>query len=109
MGVYIKGVEMPKSCFDCRYICGLSNSHKFTRKRHPLCPIVPVPKHGDLIDRDELLKQKWESSDWECGGCHAVVVSAYDIEDAPTVIEAELESTSKSLQSVHNLHEVDGE
>lgn len=43
MGVYIKGIEMPKNCARCfvgdRTIC------------HDKCPLVHVPPHGDLIER----------------------------------------------------------
>ena len=28
-------------------------------KRPPHCPLVEVPPHGDLIDRDALIKDGW--------------------------------------------------
>lgn len=63
MGVYIKGMEMPESCF-CG--CPLSGAAcrlwkltgaEGTEMRHKDCPLVEVPDHGDLIDRDEMRKE----------------------------------------------------
>ena len=78
-GVYIKGMEMPTSCHDCRF-CGWSNFWQsyncHMTKNHALllfngektnsdsktrngradnCPITPVPDHGRLIDADASL------------------------------------------------------
>ena len=61
MGVYIKGMEMPKSCWDCYFQdCGncCLNDHKVVDKRiiedriDDECPLIPVPPHGRLIDAD---------------------------------------------------------
>lgn len=93
MSILVKGMEMPKSCFEC--VC----KHKFfsdmrcyefpdfefdgTEKfphledRSLYCPIVHVPPHGRLIDADELL----------------TVINQFDyydnVKDAPTIIEAD--------------------
>ena len=65
MGVYIKGMEMPTSCWDCYFQdCGncILNAHKVVDKcildgcRDADCPLVTVPPHGRLIDADELCK-----------------------------------------------------
>ena len=67
MGVYINGMEMPKSCEECIL------DHKFFKwlgcnkhvsgdtiaegKRSPACPLVPVPEpHGRLIDASEKIR-----------------------------------------------------
>ena len=61
MAIYIKGVDIPTNCTDCRYMplvgCnpyqdnGLSPSHH----RHRTCPLTEVPEtHGRLIDADAL-------------------------------------------------------
>lgn len=79
MSVYIKGMEMPTSCDKCIY-SAWSNFYQIyvcnaVRKNEPVlfdgkqtkstavssaradnCPLVPVPEHGDLIDRDKLEK-----------------------------------------------------
>jgi hypothetical protein len=71
MGVYIKGMRMPKDCRECRFQdyvfttgvtwCGANcvvlarnfEAIKFDG-RPDWCPLVDLGKHGDLIDADEL-------------------------------------------------------
>ena len=69
MGVYIKNMEMPKSCLNC--FLSRSGCRAVLKRmrameagtwipanyRHDDCPLVPVPEHGDLIDRDALEKE----------------------------------------------------
>lgn len=70
MGVYIKGMEMPETCKLCylsefdpgfyAYVCkptGMRIDYDMAKIDRPrtICPLVPVPPHGDLIDRDALL------------------------------------------------------
>ena len=71
MGVYIKGIEMPKSCrecplatrfFDGEDVCAMLGTYVHDRDREDDCPLVPVPPHGDLIDRDALPTPRVE---WE--------------------------------------------
>ena len=70
MGVYIKGMEMPKRCCECR----LSTCHSFKErplcdvlveymsygeweaKRLDNCPLVPIPPHGGLIEKNAVFK-----------------------------------------------------
>ena len=56
MGVYIKGMQMPKSCNACMFdVYGLCLINKNLKEEDNLthsCPLIPVPDHGDLIDRD---------------------------------------------------------
>ena len=74
MGVYIKGMQMPKSCFTCpfrekvnpdEYVClALKSVYEetfslITCRRNKDCPLIPVPDHGDLIDRDEQIERAW--------------------------------------------------
>lgn len=81
MGVYICGMEMPHSCSDCPMCydmmdCAVSdlrfwknreeiNEFDFCQERHPSCPLIPVPSHGDLIERDALRASIRESIE-EC-------------------------------------------
>ncbi len=85
MGVYIKGMKMPKSCSRCFMLgheCPESVKFphiKLTEYRFKGCPLVEVPEpHGDLIDREEMIVNVYEDAD----GFH------YEV-SAPTVIEAE--------------------
>ena len=69
MGVYINGMEMPKTCDDCKAFvcyrqwagdsgdcfCGITKSDAKDGVRNADCPLVPVPPHGRLIDADEFL------------------------------------------------------
>ena len=74
MGVYIKGMEMPKSCYACMFFAQtdywnkedeadiLSHCKRTGEKTWesvkgylPNCPLVPVPPHGMTVVRG-----KWE-------------------------------------------------
>ena len=111
MSLLIKGVEMPDSCLNCRfrttilknvlsptgrtsvYACliGGMELNIIATKRHKDCPLVEVPTpHGRLIDADKLTKNMrnyYPSIDHLC--CSQHVVTKRDIDNAPTVIEAE--------------------
>ena len=100
MSILIKGMEMPKSCvyrenghlitcplYDIDGYCGALNteaSHK-EEEMHPDCPLIEVPKHGRLIDADELLDDCIFSDEWFKRGMYAF------IGDAPTIIPADKE------------------
>ena len=71
-GVYIKGMELPKRCSECRFFawsrgigqhCAVAPNITFhatidgfdvNYERNGDCPLVPVPDHGDLIDRKDV-------------------------------------------------------
>ena len=66
MGVYIKGMEMPKCCGDCDFLYDFFGcmetwesmaliDWELGKKRLPNCPLVEVPDHGDLIDRETIV------------------------------------------------------
>lgn len=83
--ILIKGMEMPKSCSWCFCMasCKLwKNIMAPEFNRHRNCPLVPVPAHGDLIDRDVLIKKARTQFDWND------VVDVEDIANAPTIIPA---------------------
>lgn len=71
MGVYIKDMEMPKHCDECRCICSRWNGNEMLwrcglsvdpnyifvdrRDLYDECPLTEVPEpHGRLIDADAL-------------------------------------------------------
>lgn len=74
MGIYIS-MEMPKSCGDCKAFvcyrqwagdigdcfCGITKNDARENEKNADCPLVPVPPHGDLIDRDALIKDGWHN------------------------------------------------
>lgn len=107
MGVYIKGMEMPKNCHECLVRnqgfsgdgmkCGktgsVSNWGDGHRKRMENCPLASVPPHGDLMDRAELWVEINKICDRRDAGiisdltCLQQILSA--VRHAPTIIEAE--------------------
>lgn len=112
MGVYIKDMEMPKSCFEClfmihRCFCLVNPKIEFTdeeyselKGRYIGCPLVDVPAtHGDLIDAfafrremdanypfDKFTQRKHGEADAAKSTILRMLVKA------PTIIEAEEET-----------------
>lgn len=87
MSILIKGMKIPESCYECtvRYACDAYWEYK---AEHPYdiksngrmedCPLVEIPKHGGLIDADELFEKYCE-----------IAIAPYIY--APTIIEGEEE------------------
>lgn len=99
MSVLIRGMKMPKCCDDCclLYDCcscivtGYSVAMikwDTEHKRLPDCPLIEIPDHGDLIDRDAL-KGKTEFIGDAFSGRGGFAVWGDDVLDAPVVIPAE--------------------
>lgn len=87
MGIYLPNMEMPENCVCCDMShedgwCPAKQTYtdSYTFKT---CPLVPVPPHGDLIDRDKLREKEFIHD----GDAYAVVMSR-DIRNAPTIIPA---------------------
>ena len=96
MSVLIKGMKMPKKCLWCplQYIgfCQVTKTdvNSDLGRRADDCPLVELPeKHGRLIDADALTTDNIVSKAMIFGG--QVCYSRSDIDNAPTVIEAEKE------------------
>ena len=100
MSILIKGMGMPESCEDCSAQiidptggasgCAVNHSiilRKRGEERPAECPLVEVPKHGRLIDADELLKHKGDA--YDSRGHLLYAVGTGSIVTAPTIIEAE--------------------
>ena len=103
MSVIIKGMEMPKSCCDCKFVqkgsqefCGLllpdiKYSENWERKP-TFCPLVDIPPHGRLIDADEAEKYAYdilEISELYRTPYEAAREMLKIYLDAPTILEAE--------------------
>lgn len=93
MSILIKGAKMPKNCCECagaycdnnRWLCTLAGEcvDRFIYVecgRPTFCPLVEIPPHGDLIDKDKLKDKINIAFLSEIGTV---------IDDAPTVIESE--------------------
>ena len=93
MIILIKGMEMPKNCWECHFGHGDSGVCVVDFKQHgdwnepQNCPLVPVPPHGDLIDRDALMRHKGDC--YDAYGHLLYAVGTGNILRAPTIIPAE--------------------
>ena len=111
MSILIKGMKMPESCLNCPLetdygTCGHFNGADYAE--HPTgyssrpvwCPLIELPPHGDLIDRDALSKSLDSLCDRVCqyskaqrkvmcGACPLGDAFAVVEDDAPTIIESE--------------------
>lgn len=104
-GIYIPDMEMPTECpcrlvgtgYDmyCFAVSGIpARSKEYdecckNETRASWCPLVAVPDHGDLIDRDALKKECQENAKMGIG----LWVDYMDLSFAPTIIPADKEET----------------
>ena len=105
MGIYIKGMEMPTNCWedDCPCLnkqygfCQADDDKGFVYSNKPeWCPLVPVPKHGRLVDADALIIAL-ETQDYSCAPdtleewtpMDMTIAEIEDIRNAPTIIEGD--------------------
>lgn len=104
MGVYLPNMEMPKSCGKCKLFdgshaiglfaplgwCRVNGKEIFLlSEKANFCPLVPIPPHGDLIDRDALRDNNCDA--FEINGADGTVL-AMDvsiIDAAPIIIPGE--------------------
>lgn len=94
MSILIKGMKTPTSCLKggCPldgFACQLWEDKYWSRvespekMRHKNCPIIELPDHGDLIDRDEFEVKHINGRWYDAYVSHKAVLSA------PVVIPAE--------------------
>ena len=110
MSLILKGIDMPRNCFECKFgmydYSGLAQDlaerkklHKFecvitgksvtSTKRNRFCPLIQIPKgHGRLIDGGELNKSVHT---WNPAYTYGRSAFTREIENAPTILEAEEE------------------
>ena len=104
MSVYIKGMEMPCCCDECRFLdeygdypcCIITDEQrgytfKTREKRMDKCPLIPVPDHGRLIDADALYESCALDTNIDVMAS-AKRINEYmqlKIDEAPTIIPAE--------------------
>jgi hypothetical protein len=115
MSVVVKGMKMPDSCAVCRFagkggyhmervVCMFTGKNEDAKNidRLPDCPLVALPdKHGDLIDRSDLVKSlgitdmdcdkcEWRLNQWgQCKRGGDFSDACFAIEMAETIVEAE--------------------
>lgn len=106
MAVLIKGMEIPRSCAECRFLEGeamdglchasekwLDDDDYFLWFQYPEgdiddskpanCPLIEIPPHGRLIDADALKDALTDHNNV----LHSLTWG--DVNYAPTIIEAE--------------------
>ena len=101
MGIYIKGMEMPETCYECPcgdnefYECmatkGRISYHRDEYgdpdgERQEWCPLVYVPPHGRCIDADAMMQQI--EHDTPLSDVFEKTMRFY-LRTAPTIIPAE--------------------
>lgn len=86
-GIYIPNMGMPqRDEVITIYPDGTAHRHHLGLRLHiSESKAIPVPEHGDLIDRDELRKQEWVID----GMVH--YFEPISIEEAPAIIPADKE------------------
>ena len=107
MSVLIKGLKMPKSCLLCAFgnefgECCVNMEIEDESEMTHSCPLIPIPDHGDLIDRDALM---FDTEERYCTGCDSYRGSRCracwvddmhgELVDAPVVIPAERSEDGK--------------
>lgn len=59
MSILIRGMEMPKSCWDCFAChdgwCIINQKIEGHRTVTHSCPLIEVPNHGGLVDANRLI------------------------------------------------------
>lgn len=104
-GIYIKGMQMPKNCYDCELIDIFKDCPHYDtpneafvsipwlrERRHENCPLVPVPDHGDLVDKQRMAEtneQHYKVYEGEAEADYARKVVLRMLDQAPTVIQTD--------------------
>ena len=100
MSILIKGAKMPKNCKTCGFVvCDDEYSPEYWCPivrdnvdgyvdgiRPTFCPLVEIPPHGDLVDKDKLVNVLFDLLDDSYKPIHDMLL---EVEIAPTVIESE--------------------
>ena len=106
MSVIVKGIEKPPKCewldenhdihrcplLDGDDNCKLQNCDPYWswHEQYEGCPLIELPPHGNLIDADRLLTDRMKSKYYHLPNGD-IAIPIIDIENAPTVLEAEVE------------------
>lgn len=94
MSILIKGMKMPNACYECEFyneVCpfdGVGVWYDPLRERADGCPLLEVPDHGDLIEREYAIASA-------CSGRIRTLPTTEDGEDWIRV-----EEVRQSLKSV---------
>ena len=101
MGVYNKGMEMPKDCIVCPFGwngCNKQHDFVYMGSRPDFCQLIDVHEpHGRLGDLDELynhLNEWYLTHEHGFSETEKIYIRAMlsGVKDSPTIIEAEVET-----------------
>lgn len=103
MGVYIKGMEMPKNCCECEIrsydanaeeeYCPFNLIECLSIGIQDNCPLVEVPeKHGKLVEFIDVVTKYDEDTGTELVSFGDVFEAYYKMRESKPVIEAEGET-----------------
>ena len=81
MGVYIKGMEMPKSCCECAIkswngeddVCPFSGVSALGIGRQDDCPLVPVPPNVINFDKPYSFTISWDGEQLKGNICGSAI------------------------------------
>ena len=104
-GIYIKGMEMPTSCFYCPFrrkvnpddiMCIVTRevfeetfAGTIEHRNRGNCPLIPVPDHGRLIEADRIelyMQDEWMNNELSNGDW---VLFRERLNEVPTIIPAD--------------------
>lgn len=82
-GIYIKGISMPNGGTLKIEIGFDADGHPMAlTENYDVFDVVPVPPHGDLIDKEALMKETENDAEY---------LGVWRIDDAPVIIPADKE------------------
>ena len=68
----IIGMNMPESCTVCEFAkAGLctrdrhKRRHEVNNRRALWCPLIEIPEHGNLLDKDIIFNYRFERPNWD--------------------------------------------
>ena len=105
MSVYIKGMEMPTSCYKCPlkrregmiFECPVTHEMfsvadvNILDYRLDNCPIISTPEHGELVDRREMDVLSWHEGEYGTDFDSGVMFVLDKLDELPTIIPADKE------------------
>ena len=105
MSILIKGMEMPRNCWECKFsseydvvngtalgcLITMKTKEKDLKPIPDWCPLIEVPEHhGRLIDADALMEDGWKlHKDVMRMGGFAIHEKPLNYPDIPTIIPAD--------------------
>lgn len=96
-GIYIPGIEMPTSCAACPCSydnqCAVTNQYptyeEWYESKPTWCPLIPVPEHGDLIDKSGVAVLSWTDGEYGMDFADGVLFVLDKLDELPVIIPAE--------------------